>query len=181
MLIAVAWRIRSAGLPSSRPRPRPQIFRLGEARFLPSPQCTRQSSRMSSTVRDNACSSVESTSLRRRSSPSARYGIRRYFHHQARAGRCTIPSHMPAPDWNKSHFKDTVDPEDNNFRVVELRLPHDSRTQPNYGPFKYFGIAARERIRRFAAAFLHGLGDISARDAERIIRKSHAADAKHGN
>ena len=85
---------------------------------------------------------------------------------------------MATPDWEASHFRDHVDPDDRNFRLVELRLPHDPKAQPNYGPFEYLGSAARERIRRFAAAFLQGTGDISARDAERIINKSHAIDAR---
>ena len=85
---------------------------------------------------------------------------------------------MTTPDWGTTHFRDRVDPEDRNFRLVEMRLPHDLRAQPNYGPFEYLGIAARERIRRFAAAFLQGMGDISSRDAERIINKSHAVDER---
>lgn len=82
------------------------------------------------------------------------------------------------PDWGTSHFRDRVDPDDQDFRLVEMRLPHDSRGQPNYGPFEYLGSAARERIRRFAAAFLQATGDISARDANRIINKSHAIDER---
>ncbi len=79
------------------------------------------------------------------------------------------------PDWMTSHFKDRVDPENSNFRIVELRIPHDAKGQPSYGPFEYLGIHARERIRRFCAAFLARVGDITERDADKIIRKSNAA------
>jgi hypothetical protein len=85
---------------------------------------------------------------------------------------------MATPDWGTTSFRDRIDPEDRNFRLVEMRLPHDSGAQPNYGPFEYLGVAARERIRRFAAAFLHAMGDISSRDAERILKKSHTVDER---
>jgi hypothetical protein len=81
-------------------------------------------------------------------------------------------------DWYTSYFKDRVDPEDGNFRRVELKLPHDAQDNPNYGPFEYIGIAARERIRRFCAVFLSATGDITVREAEKILRKSHAADER---
>ncbi len=82
------------------------------------------------------------------------------------------------PDWGTSYFKDRLDPEDGNFRLVELRLPHDRRSQPAYGPFEYVGVAARERLRRFCAAYLTGFGDLTEREAGRILRKSEAADAR---
>jgi hypothetical protein len=85
---------------------------------------------------------------------------------------------VKTPDWHTTHFRDRVDPDDQNFRLVEIRLPHYSRAQPNYGPFEYLGVAARERIRRFAAAFLQVTGDISARDTDRIIKNSHAIDER---
>jgi hypothetical protein len=81
-------------------------------------------------------------------------------------------------DWTTSHFKDRIDPEDGDFRLVELRLPHDAKAQPTYGPFEYTGIAARERIRRFCAAFLAGIGDLTVKEAEKIMRKSHAVDER---
>jgi len=81
-------------------------------------------------------------------------------------------------DWSTSHFKDRVDPDDVDFRIVELRLPHDSKGQPNYGPYEYTGIHARERLRRFCAMYLSGLGDITVREAEKIMRKSKAVDDK---
>lgn len=77
-------------------------------------------------------------------------------------------------DWGTSYFKDRVDPEDADFRLVELRLPHDNKGQANYGPFEYTGISARERIRRFCAAYLAGIGDLSVKEADKIMRKSHA-------
>lgn len=83
-------------------------------------------------------------------------------------------------DWGSSYFKDRVDPDDVDFRLVELRLPHEVNAQPNYGPFEYTGIGARERIRRFCAAYLAGTGDLSVKEADKIIRKSHAiSDAKN--
>lgn len=91
--------------------------------------------------------------------------------------RAKVPN-MVTPDWGTSYFRDCVDPDDRNFRLVKLRLPHDPMGQPNYGPFEYLGVAARERIRRFAAALLQGTGDISARDAARIINKSRAVDER---
>jgi hypothetical protein len=81
-------------------------------------------------------------------------------------------------DWSTSSFKDRVDPDDGNFRVLELRLPHDARAQPNYGPFEYTGILARERLRRFCAGFLSGIGDITLREAEKIMRRSRAVDER---
>jgi hypothetical protein len=81
-------------------------------------------------------------------------------------------------DWYTSYFKDHVDPNDGNFRLVELKLPHDARDNPSYGPFEYVGIRARERLRRFCAAYLAGIGDITVREAEKIMRKSHAVDEK---
>ena len=81
-------------------------------------------------------------------------------------------------DWHTSHFKDRVDPDDGNFRRVELKLPHDAQGNPNYGPFQYTGSAARERIRRFCAAFLSVTGEISQREAEKILRKSRATDER---
>jgi hypothetical protein len=87
---------------------------------------------------------------------------------------------MAAPvDWFTSYFKDRVDPTDENFRLVELRLPHDPRGQPNYGPFEYLGVAARERLRRMCAVYLAGFGDLTEREAEKICRKSRAADEKY--
>lgn len=83
---------------------------------------------------------------------------------------------MAKPDWNASRFKDRVDPEDPNFRLVEMRLPHDRNSLPHYGPFEYAGVAARERLRRFCAAYLSAYGDIPVRTAERIIRRSRAID-----
>jgi hypothetical protein len=81
-------------------------------------------------------------------------------------------------DWGTSYFKDRVDPNDGDFRIVEVRLPHDVRAQPNYGPFEYLGVHARERLRRFCAGYLSGTGDITVRDAEKIMRKSRAVDEK---
>ena len=81
-------------------------------------------------------------------------------------------------DWGTSYFKDRVDPDDGDFRLVELRLPHDAKGQPSYGPFEYTGIRARERLRRFCAAYLAGIGDITAREAEKIMRKSRIVDEK---
>jgi hypothetical protein len=81
-------------------------------------------------------------------------------------------------DWSTSYFKDRVDPSDGDFRLVEMRLPHDARGQLSYGPFEYTGIHARERIRRFCAAYLSVLGDITAREAEKILRKSRVVDEK---
>jgi hypothetical protein len=81
-------------------------------------------------------------------------------------------------DWTTSHFKDRVDPSDPDFRLVELRLPHDAKGHPNYGPFEYAGIRARERIRRLCAVFLHGVGDLTGREADKILHKSHAVDDK---
>jgi hypothetical protein len=83
-------------------------------------------------------------------------------------------------DWGSSYFKDRVDPTDADFRLVELRLPHDANAQPSYGPFEYTGIGARERIRRFCASYLAGMGDLSVKEADKIMRKSHAiSDAKN--
>jgi hypothetical protein len=87
---------------------------------------------------------------------------------------------MPSPGWNKSYFKDRIDPDDPNFRLVEMRLPFDAKGLPGYGPFEYAGAAARERIRRFAAAVLHVYGDISDRQSAEIFRKSHAVDDRRG-
>ena len=81
-------------------------------------------------------------------------------------------------DWGTSYFKDRVDPDDENYRLVALRLPHDPKAQPNYGPFEYEGVLARERLRRFCAGYLSGMGDITVREAEKIMRKSKAADKK---
>ena len=81
-------------------------------------------------------------------------------------------------DWFTSYFKDRIDPDDVNFRRVELKLPHDAQGQPNYGPFEYTGIAARERIRRFCAVFLSATGDITVREADKIVRKSNVVDQK---
>lgn len=53
-----------------------------------------------------------------------------------------------------------------NFRRVKKSLPHGPKAPLNYGPFKYLGSTARERIRDFEAA----------RDAERLINKSYASD-----
>lgn len=84
-------------------------------------------------------------------------------------------------DWGTSYFKDRVDPNDGDFRIVEVRLPHDPKAQPNYGPFEYSGIHARERLRRFCAGYLSGTGDMTVRDAEKIMRKSRAVDEKLSN
>lgn len=81
-------------------------------------------------------------------------------------------------DWGTSYFKDRVDPADGLFRLVEMKLPHDPLAQPNYGPFEYTGIQARERLRRFCAGYLSGFGDITVKEAEKIMRKSHAADER---
>lgn len=82
---------------------------------------------------------------------------------------------MASPkDWGTSYFKDRVDPADADFRIVELRLPHDANAQSNYGPFEYTGVSALERIRRFCASYLAGIGDLSVKEAEKIMRKSHA-------
>lgn len=76
-----------------------------------------------------------------------------------------------------AYFKDRIDPADNNFRLVEIRLPRDPRVT-SYGPFEYHDAAAGERLRRFCAAYLAGVGDITMRDAEKICRKSDAVDAR---
>lgn len=81
-------------------------------------------------------------------------------------------------EWDRSYFKDRVDPDDGNFRLVELRLPHDAKGNPTYGPYDYAGIKARERIRRFCAGYLSGTGDITMREAEKIVRKSRAIDER---
>lgn len=85
-----------------------------------------------------------------------------------------------APDWGTSHFRDRVDPSDPNFRIVEIRMPHDARTT-GYGPFEFTGPAAAERLRRYCAAYLSGVGDITTREAEKIIKKSHAADDRRSS
>ncbi len=81
-------------------------------------------------------------------------------------------------DWSATSFHDRVDPGDPNFRLVELRLPHDAEGNPGYGPFAYVGIHACERLRRFCAVFLQGMGDLTEREAEKILRKSHVVDDK---
>jgi len=86
---------------------------------------------------------------------------------------------MADPDWSASYFKDCVDPDNGDFRLVALRLPHDAKGQPSYGPYEYRGLAARERLRRFCAGYLSGIGDISMKDAEKIMRKSRSIDEKN--
>lgn len=81
-------------------------------------------------------------------------------------------------NWDASYFKDRVDPTDDNFRLVEMRIPRDTSEKEPYGPFNYGGVAARERIRRFCAGFLCGMRDLTMREASRIIEKSRKADAK---
>ncbi len=75
------------------------------------------------------------------------------------------------------HFKDRVDPADASFRLVELRIPHNP-AELNYGPFEYHDADAAERLRRFCVGYLSGFGDVSDRDAQRIIRESKANDAR---
>lgn len=82
------------------------------------------------------------------------------------------------PDWGTSYFKDRLDPDDHDFRLVALRLPHDAKDQPTYGPFEYTGVAARERLRRFCAGYLAGVGDLTVKEAEKIMRKSRAVDER---
>jgi hypothetical protein len=81
-------------------------------------------------------------------------------------------------DWIAAYFLDRVDPEDPNYRLVEIRLPHAAKAQPSYGPFSYAGLRARERLRRFCAGFLSGFGDITVHEAEKIMRKSRAAEER---
>ena len=49
----------------------------------------------------------------------------------------------------------------------------------NYGPFEYFGVQARDRLRRFCAVYLVGIGDLTEREAKKICRKSRAVDERH--
>ena len=81
-------------------------------------------------------------------------------------------------DWGTSHFNDCVDPADPNYRLVTMRIPHDAKVLPSYGPFAYVGLRARERLRRFCAGYLAGLGDITVRDADKIMKKSRAAEER---
>ena len=79
-------------------------------------------------------------------------------------------------DYANSHFKDRVD-KSGDFRIVELKIPHE-RSQPGYGPFEYEGLAAYERLRRFCAGFLSGTGDLTVKEAEKIIRNSRQKDER---
>lgn len=73
------------------------------------------------------------------------------------------------------YFKDRVDENDGNYRLVDLRLPHDRASQPTYGPFEYEGDFAHQRLRRFCAAFLSATGDITERDAAKIRKSASSA------
>ena len=78
-----------------------------------------------------------------------------------------------------TYFRDKVDPSDSSFRLVELRLPRDV-SQGVYGPFEYTGADCRDRLARFAAAYLEGLGHLSPREAEKIAKKHPGSGAAGG-
>ncbi len=84
----------------------------------------------------------------------------------------------PNPDYAKSSFKDCEDPSDSDFRIVEIRIPLNPALRP-YSRSVYEGFEAAERLRRFCAGFLAGYGDLTDREAEKIIRKSNARKGKN--
>jgi hypothetical protein len=81
------------------------------------------------------------------------------------------------PAWSESRWTDRDDPSDVRFRIVEIRLPHGPPSRPTFGPFEYAGTGVRERVRRFCAIFLLAYGDITRREARRIVGRSRALDA----
>lgn len=74
------------------------------------------------------------------------------------------------------NFKDRVDPTDSNYRIVEMRIPHDGKP---YGPFEFHYTEAAQRIRRFAAAYLAGHSDLTTKEAGKIIERSHRVDEQN--
>lgn len=67
------------------------------------------------------------------------------------------------------YFKDRVDPTDDRFRLVEIRIPMEPSLKHNYA-HEYVGRAVTQRIRRFAASFLETTLDLTHAHAHRILR-----------
>jgi hypothetical protein len=76
---------------------------------------------------------------------------------------------------DSTYFNEVQDPEDKSFRLIDLRIPHDPAQTP-FGPFEYRGRDARDRIARFCASILQGLGHLTEREAEKIIKKHPRKD-----
>jgi len=74
-------------------------------------------------------------------------------------------------------FKDRVDPVDDRFRLVEMRIPMEPNLRHGYA-HEYVGRAVTQRIRRFAAAFLAGTGDLTHAHATRVLREAEAEEDK---
>jgi hypothetical protein len=72
-------------------------------------------------------------------------------------------------------FHEVQDPADMSFRLIQLRIPHNPEQTP-FGPFDHRGIDARDRLARFCAGYLAGLGHLTTREAEKIIKKHPRKD-----
>lgn len=76
-------------------------------------------------------------------------------------------------------FKDRVDPTDDRFRLVEMRIPMDPSLKHSYA-HEYVGQLVMQRIRRFASMFLAGTGDLTHAASTRIFRAAEAAEDEVG-
>jgi hypothetical protein len=72
-------------------------------------------------------------------------------------------------------FKDRVDPTDDRYRLVEMRIPMEPSLRHNYG-HEYIGRSVMQRIRRFAGVFLLATGDLTYAHSTRIVRAAEAAE-----
>ena len=71
---------------------------------------------------------------------------------------------------------DRVDLIDHRFRLVEMRIPMDPHLARQGYEHSYIGRSVVHRIRRFAAAFLQAMQDITHAHAARIQRTATAAE-----
>lgn len=74
-----------------------------------------------------------------------------------------------AIDVDRVYFKDRIDPSDAGYRLIEIRIPAEHGH--SYGPFEYTGIRpVLDRLRRFSAAILESIGDITHAHGQRISK-----------
>lgn len=74
-------------------------------------------------------------------------------------------------------FKDRVDPTDDRYRLVEMRIPMEPSLRHGYA-HEYVGKSVLHRIRRFAGMFLAATGDLTHAHATRIHRAAEAEEDK---
>jgi hypothetical protein len=72
-------------------------------------------------------------------------------------------------DVDDVYFRDRIDPSDKRYRLIEMRIPAERGQASNYGPHEYTGIRpVLDRLRRFSAAILESIGDITHAHGQRI-------------